>query len=62
MAKSRQQRRTGRKTGEVEALAPQTRGGAAPGPELEELDAFIEKVLEEAGEEFLDEFRQIEGE
>ncbi len=26
------------------------------------LDEFIEDVLQEAGEEFLDEFRQIEGE
>jgi hypothetical protein len=29
---------------------------------LKELDAFIEGVLQEAGEEFLDEFKQIEGE
>ncbi len=29
---------------------------------LEELDGFIEGVLREAGEEFLDEFRQVEGE
>lgn len=29
---------------------------------LQDLDAFIDGVLQEAGEEFLDEFRQIEGE
>ncbi|MEW6349277.1 MAG: hypothetical protein AB1646_09455 [Thermodesulfobacteriota bacterium] len=29
---------------------------------LEELDKFIDGVLEEAGEEFLDEFKQVEGE
>ncbi len=30
--------------------------------QLEQLDEFIGQVLEEAGEEFLEEFRQIEGE
>ncbi len=29
---------------------------------LKELDNFIEGVLEQAGEEFLEEFKQIEGE
>jgi L-lactate utilization protein LutB len=29
---------------------------------LKELDAYIEGVLEEAGEDFLDQFKQIEGE
>ncbi len=29
---------------------------------LKELDEFIEGVLQEAGEEFLDEFKQVEGE
>lgn len=28
---------------------------------LKELDKFIEGVLQEAGEEFIDEFRQVEG-
>lgn len=28
---------------------------------LKELDEFIEGVLQEAGEEFLDEFKQVEG-
>jgi hypothetical protein len=28
---------------------------------LKELDKFIEGVLEEAGEEFIDEFKQVEG-
>jgi hypothetical protein len=28
---------------------------------LKELDQFIEGVLQEAGEEFLDEFKQVEG-
>ncbi|MDF1553220.1 MAG: hypothetical protein P1P84_09170 [Deferrisomatales bacterium] len=63
MAKTKQTGRARRKQDEAEALAPQARGASASaGPELEDLDAFIEKVLEEAGEEFLDEFRQIEGE
>jgi hypothetical protein len=29
---------------------------------LEDLDKYIEGVLEEAGEDFLDEFKQVEGE
>ncbi len=29
---------------------------------LKELDNYIENVLEEAGEDFLDQFKQIEGE
>lgn len=29
---------------------------------LKELDEFMESVLNEAGEEFLDEFKQLEGE
>jgi hypothetical protein len=29
---------------------------------LEELDKYIEGVLEEAGEDFLDQFKQVEGE
>jgi hypothetical protein len=29
---------------------------------LKELDDFIEDVLEDAGEDFLDQFKQIEGE
>ncbi len=29
---------------------------------LKELDEFMESVLSEAGEEFLDEFKQLEGE
>jgi L-lactate utilization protein LutB len=28
---------------------------------LKELDSYIENVLEEAGEDFLDQFKQIEG-
>jgi hypothetical protein len=28
---------------------------------LKELDKFIEGVLQEAGEEFIDEFKQVEG-
>jgi hypothetical protein len=48
--------------GEAEVQIPRARSGSSGASELQELDAFIEKVLEEAGEEFLDEFRQIEGE
>lgn len=29
---------------------------------LKELDNYLEEVLEEAGEDFLDQFKQIEGE
>jgi len=43
-------------------------GSTAPGglsskkkKKLKELDEFIEGVLQEAGEEFLDEFKQVEG-
>lgn len=41
------------------AAAPRVRGQKK---KLQDLDAFIEGVLQEAGEEFLEEFRQIEGE
>lgn len=30
--------------------------------QLQELDEFMEGVLQKAGEEFLDEFKQVEGE
>lgn len=39
-----------------------TRGASEQRQQLKELDNFIEKVLQEAGEEFLDEFKQVEGE
>lgn len=39
-----------------------TRGASEQKQQLKELDNFIEKVLQEAGEEFLDEFKQVEGE
>jgi hypothetical protein len=47
----------------------ETAGPAAPSTseeekkkKLKELDDFMEDVLQKAGEEFLDEFRQVEGE
>ncbi len=61
MAKTKQTRRPATKGGVEEPLS-QARRSPSAGAELDELDQFIEKVLEEAGEEFLDEFRQIEGE
>jgi hypothetical protein len=36
--------------------------GSEKKKKLKELDNFIEGVLQEAGEEFLDEFKQVEGE
>jgi hypothetical protein len=48
-----------KKEQEEAAAAPQSRGSKK---KLQDLDAFIEGALQEAGEEFLEEFRQIEGE
>jgi len=62
MAKSKQKRQPGGRGGSAEEAAPRIRKAPAAGSDLQDLDNFIEKVLEEAGEEFLDEFRQIEGE
>lgn len=62
MAKSKQRRQPGGRGGGTEEASPRTRKSPPAGADLKDLDDFIEKVLEEAGEEFLDEFRQIEGE
>jgi hypothetical protein len=53
-------RKKAEKKGQEEtAAAPQSRSSKK---KLQDLDAFIEGALQEAGEEFLEEFRQIEGE
>lgn len=62
MAKSKQTSRSRRAGRPAEEREPRAQRATVESEDLEELDAFIEKVLEEAGEEFLDEFRQIEGE
>lgn len=45
----------------TDAAQPETLS-AEKKQKLAELDDFIEGVLEEAGEDFLDQFKQIEGE
>ncbi len=46
-----------------EDVAPSsTVPGEATKQKLKELDEFMEGVLQEAGQEFLDEFKQVEGE
>jgi hypothetical protein len=52
-------KKAGKKEQDEVAAAARSRGQKK---KLQDLDAFIEEVLQEAGEEFLDEFRQIEGE
>jgi hypothetical protein len=49
------------KKGEEETSAPGALSEEKK-KKLKELDEFIEGVLQEAGEEFLDEFKQVEGE
>lgn len=49
-----------KKEQEEAVAAPQSRSSKKK--KLQDLDAFIEGALQEAGEEFLEEFRQIEGE
>ncbi len=62
MAETRQfQQRKKKKTGEEEESSPLS-SMADKKKQLKELDDFIEGVLQEAGEEFLEEFKQVEGE
>ncbi|HTP65970.1 MAG TPA: hypothetical protein VMJ66_11315 [Geobacteraceae bacterium] len=51
----------GRKTKNEEEAAP-TAVSAEKKKKLKELDQFIEGVLAQAGEEFLEDFRQLAGE
>lgn len=53
-------RKKGVSTPEAPAIAAPL--SAETKQKLAELDAFIENILQEAGEEFLEEFRQVEGE
>ena len=62
MAGPRRLERTKKKKGKAEGAEHSWGERAARHRELKQLDDFIEKVLEEAGEEFLDEFKQVEGE
>jgi hypothetical protein len=62
MAGSQKLDKTKKKKAKADGVEQSRGQGSARRRELKELDDFIEKTLEEAGEEFLDEFKQIEGE
>jgi len=56
-------RKKGKKKDSTEAPAPSTAmSDQAAKQKLKELDEFMEGVLQKAGPEFLDEFKQVEGE
>ena len=61
MPEARQTQLPKRKKEEKEAQEPSTALSAEKKKKLKELDEFIEGVLEQAGDEFLEEFKQIEG-
>jgi hypothetical protein len=63
MAESRKFKKTKRKRAKREEGGSTTQSGLSEEKrkKLKELDKFIEGVLQEAGEEFLDEFKQVEG-
>ncbi len=46
----------------VETVTPPAISDAEKQQKLKALDDFMEDVLQKAGEEFLDEFKQVEGE
>ena len=62
MAETRQikPRKPRKKKSEKEAEAPHSEATDKK-KKLKQLDDFIEGVLQEAGEEFLEEFKQVEG-
>lgn len=64
MPESRQIKKTKKKTTKKkESQQEQTeRLSKEKQEKLKDLDSFIEGVLEEAGEDFLDQFKQVEGE
>ena len=61
MAETRQVRQQKKKKGAKEAEESPQALAADKKKKLKQLDTFIENVLEQAGEEFLEEFKQIEG-
>jgi hypothetical protein len=61
MVESRQTQLPKKKQRKKEDESHSTAVTAEKKAKLKELDEFIEGVLEEAGEEFLDEFKQVEG-
>ncbi len=60
MVESRQVRQQKKKKGKKEDESSES--SVEKKKKLKELDNFIEGVLQEAGEDFLEEFKQIEGE
>lgn len=63
MAESQKFKKTKKKRAKREEGGSTTQSGLSEEKrkKLKELDKFIEGVLKEAGEEFLDEFKQVEG-
>ncbi len=61
MAETRQVRQQKKKKGAKEAEESPQALATDKKKKLKQLDTFIENVLEQAGEEFLEEFKQIEG-
>ncbi|MGC8492063.1 MAG: hypothetical protein ACP5SH_10035 [Syntrophobacteraceae bacterium] len=61
MAETRQVRQQKKKKGAKEAEDIPQVLATDKKKKLKQLDSFIENVLEQAGEEFLEEFKQIEG-
>jgi len=63
MAEAQKFKQPVKKKTKKEDAEPTTPGGLSSEKkkELKVLDEFIEGVLQEAGEEFLDEFKQVEG-
>lgn len=64
MADTRQIKKPKKKTGQKKTDQQEQAAPISKEKEkkLKELDNYIEGVLEEAGEDFLDQFKQIEGE
>lgn len=60
MAETRQVRQQKKKKSGKEEESPHA-AATDKKKKLKQLDEFIESVLEEAGEEFLEEFKQVEG-
>jgi hypothetical protein len=61
MAETRQVRQQKKKKSGKEEEASPHAAATDKKKKLKQLDEFIESVLEEAGEEFLEEFKQVEG-
>jgi hypothetical protein len=55
-------KKTGKEEEEIHGPGSSSISEDAKKRKLQELDEFMEDVLQKTGEEFLDEFRQVEGE